>query len=65
MAESYYYCREHDGSGWSVRGPDGFELKMPPSQPLDKSVAYIISRLLNGNYHDASLMLVGLLSLKR
>jgi hypothetical protein len=58
MAEldPYYYAREHDGSGWSVRGPEGFVFKKTDG-PLDKSVAYIIAKLLSDKFNDAFAML--------
>lgn len=54
--DPYYYCREHDGSGWSVRGPNGFCLKKT-NGPLDKSVAYCIAKLLPDQFDDAPAML--------
>lgn len=50
--DPYWYAREHDGSGWSVRGPDGFVIKKPDG-PLDKNVAYIIAKMLSGKFADA------------
>jgi hypothetical protein len=55
--DPYYYAREHDGSGWSVRGPNGFALKMPPDQPLDKNIAFIIAKLLSGKLGPAESLL--------
>jgi hypothetical protein len=57
LLDPYYYCREHDGSGWSVRGPDGFVIKTSTDKPLDKSVAYIIAKLLSGDLVSALFML--------
>jgi hypothetical protein len=57
MAEdAYYYARNHDaGPGqWCVRGPNGFQMYLPD---LDKNVAYIIGKLLSGNWNDARRML--------
>jgi hypothetical protein len=45
-SDPYYYAREHDGAGWSVRGPDGFCLKKTDG-PLDKNVAFVIAKLLS------------------
>lgn len=55
--DPYWYAREHDGSGWSVRGPDGFALKMPPDRPLDKNIAFVIAKLLSGKITDADMLL--------
>ena len=49
--DPYYYCREHDGSGWSVRGPDGFCIKR--ADGLDKNDAYVIAKILSGKPQDA------------
>lgn len=46
VVDLYYYAREHDGSGWSVRGPNGFCLKKADG-PMDKNVAYVIAKLLS------------------
>ena len=54
--DPYYYCREHDGSGWSVRGPNGFCIKKADG-PLDKNVAYIIAKLLSDQPADALALL--------
>jgi hypothetical protein len=54
--DPYYYAREHDGSGWSVRGPNGFVIKLTEGA-LDKSIAYIIAKLLSGELADALAML--------
>jgi hypothetical protein len=53
--DPYWYAREHDGSGWSVRGPDGFEIKVLAG--MDKNVAYVIAKLLSGKYDDADALL--------
>lgn len=50
--DAYWYAREHDGSGWSVQGPDGFCIKKTDG-PLDKNVAYIIAKLLSDKPADA------------
>jgi hypothetical protein len=51
-ADPYYYSR---GEGaWAVRGPNGFHLE-PPG--LDKSVAYVIAKLLSGQLGEALAML--------
>lgn len=57
MIDPYYYAREHDGSGWSVRGPDNFCLKLSVEHPLDKSVAYVIAKILSGDLVSALAML--------
>jgi len=54
--DPYYYAREHDGSGWSVRGPNGFVIKLIEGA-LDKNIAYIIAKLLSGELTDALAML--------
>jgi hypothetical protein len=52
--DPYYYARDHDrGPGaWCIRGPNGFQIDAP-----DKSVAYIIGKLLSGRYADAKSLL--------
>lgn len=55
--DAYWYAREHDGSGWSVRGPDNFCLKLSVEHPLDKSEAYIIAKILSGDLTSALVML--------
>jgi hypothetical protein len=50
--DPYYYCREQDGSGWSVRGPNGFCVKKVQGA-MDKNVAYIIAKLLSDQPADA------------
>lgn len=62
--DPYYYSRDHDkGPGmWCVRGPDGFEMTVPG---LDKSVAYIIGKLLSGKLEEADQMLHDLVDLAR
>jgi hypothetical protein len=50
--DPYYYAREHDGSGWSVRGPNGFCIQKVDG-PMDKNVAYIIAKLLSDKPADA------------
>jgi hypothetical protein len=61
--DPYYYCREYDGSGWSVRGPDGFVLKMRATNPMDKNIAYCIAKLLSGKLTDADDLLQSLIHL--
>ena len=57
--DDYYYARKHDdGPGaWCVRGPNGFEMTIPG---LDKSVAYVIGKVLSGQFTDAREMLQSL-----
>jgi hypothetical protein len=57
--DAYYYARDHEaGPGaWCVRGPDGFKMTVPG---LDKSAAYVIAKVLSGEYGDAAAMLDGL-----
>ena len=50
--DPYYYAREHDGSGWSVRGPNGFCIQKVDG-PMDKNVAYIVAKLLSDKPADA------------
>ena len=50
--DPYWYAREHDGSGWSVRGPNGFCI-IKIDGPMDKNVAYIIAKLLSDKPADA------------
>jgi hypothetical protein len=59
ILDKYYYARKHsDGPGaWCVLGPNGFEMSVPG---LDKSVAYVISRVLSGEFGDAIEMLQSL-----
>lgn len=54
--DPYHYARDHAaGPGaWCVYGPNGFKMTTPN---LDKSVAYIIGKLLSGQYEDAARML--------
>ncbi len=54
--DPYWYAREHDGSGWSVRGPNGFCIKLT-ERALDKNVSYIIAKLLSDKPADALSML--------
>jgi hypothetical protein len=54
--DPYFYARHHDsGPGaWCVRGPNDFEMRVPK---LDKSIAYIIGKLLSGRWVEAKQML--------
>lgn len=54
--DPYWYAREHDGSGWSVRGPGDFCIKKADG-PMDKNVAYIIAKLLSDQPADALALL--------
>jgi hypothetical protein len=54
--DEYSYARDHNaGPGaWCVIGPDGFKMVAPQ---LDKSVAFIIGKLLSRDYAAAKGML--------
>lgn len=62
--DAYYYARDHEnGAGaWCVRGPDGFEMKVPS---IDKCQAYVIGKVLSGRYGDAIEMLRTLQELEK